>query len=203
MNIYFMRHGETDWNKARRIQGSTDIPLNENGISLAEKVAEKINEEGLKFDIIFSSQLQRARKTADIMNTYSKTQIVVDSRIKEFLFGKAEGATYDDLRNDPKFGSLKNWFLDPENYHAELDAESYESFFGRIKAFLEDQIEPNEKKYKNVLIVCHGGVVRGLLKVMLGWSIQRFAETKIPNCGLNLVELKDGKYSLKYTAKEW
>ncbi len=198
-----MRHGETDWNKARRIQGSTDIPLNENGISLAEKVAEKINEEGLKFDIIFSSQLQRARKTADIMNTYSKTQIVVDSRIKEFLFGKAEGATYDDLRNDPKFGSLKNWFLDPENYHAELDAESYESFFGRIKAFLEDQIEPNEKKYKNVLIVCHGGVVRGLLKVMLGWSIQRFAETKIPNCGLNLVELKDGKYSLKYTAKEW
>ena len=203
MNIYFMRHGETDWNRERRIQGSTDIPLNQNGINLAQKVSRRIHENGIYFDLIFTSQLIRARKTAEIMNQFSHSEIIVDTRIKEFLFGQAEGATYDDLRNDPKFGSLKNWFLDPQNYHAELGAESYEQFFGRIHSFLEEQIKPRESSCSDVLIVCHGGVVRGLLKVMLGWSVQRFAETKIPNCGLNLVELKNGDYNLIYTAREF
>ncbi len=203
MNIYFMRHGETDWNKIRRIQGSTDIPLNQNGIDLAEKVSKKIHESGIHFDLIFSSQLIRAKKTAEIMNQYSNAEIIIDSRIKEFLFGQAEGHTYDELRTNPKFGNLKNWFLDPQNYHAELGAESYEDFFSRIEDFLNDQIKPRENQFENVLIVCHGGVVRGLMKVMLNWSIQRFAETKIPNCGLNLIELKNGEYTLKFAAKEF
>ncbi|MBQ1628440.1 MAG: histidine phosphatase family protein [Treponema sp.] len=202
MNIYFMRHGETDWNSIRKIQGSTDIPLNQNGIDLAEKVSKAVYEKGLIFDSVYSSPLQRALKTAQIMTSHYDVEIKIDPRIKEFLFGQAEGVTYDELRVNPKFSSLKNWFLDPANYHAELGAESYEDFFGRINDFLETEIKPLEGKAENVLIVCHGGVVRGLFKVMCGWSIEHFAQVKIPNCGLNLVSLKDGKYSMVYSAKE-
>lgn len=201
MQVYFMRHGQTDWNRELRIQGTTDIPLNKNGIEVAEITAKNVFEAGIRFDLIYSSPLVRAKKTAQIMNEYQKVSIVTDSRIAEFDFGQAEGVTYDVLKTEPKFSMLKNWFLDPEHYVAELGAESYNSFFKRLNDFLENEIKPLENKLNSVLIVCHGGVVRGLLKVMLNWDITKFAQTKIPNCGLNLVLLKNGSFMLDYTAK--
>ena len=68
MKVYFMRHGETDWNIVKRLQGTTDIPLNENGISLAKISAENMKNAGIQFDEIFSSPLNRAVHTAEIIN---------------------------------------------------------------------------------------------------------------------------------------
>lgn len=201
MNVYFMRHGETDWNKEQRIQGSTDIPLNQNGIDLAEETAKNLFKDGITFRRIYTSPLIRAQATAQIMNRYSGAQIKLDERIREFGFGQAEGATYAELRTQERFAHLKNWFLNPAEYKAELGAESYEDFFGRISDFLENEIKPLEGKTDDVLIVCHGGVVRGLLKVMCNWSVLRFSETKIPNCGINLVTLNDGIFTVQYTAR--
>lgn len=201
MQVYFMRHGETSWNKEYRIQGSTNIPLDENGIKLAEVTSKNVFGEGIRFERIYASPLIRAQKTAQIMNEYQKVPIIIDSRIAEFSFGEAEGVTYEVLNKDPKFSMLKNWFLAPERYVAELGAESYDSFFSRLKDFLENEIKPLENKFNTILIVCHGGVVRGLLKEMLNWDISKFSQTKIPNCGLNLVSLKNGIFSLDYTAK--
>ena len=211
MNVYFMRHGETDWNSIKRVQGHTDIPLNQNGISLAEKTSRAVHEAGIKFDLIYTSPLVRAKKTAEIMNLYSKTKIIEDKRIIEFCFGEGEGHTYEEIKTNDYFKNLRNWFLAPENYVAEKGAESYEEFFGRIDSFLETirTIEKegfadesgNESSVENVLIVCHGGVVRGLLKQMLGWSTADFAKTRIPNCGLNLCKLTDGEFAMEYTAK--
>ena len=193
-----MRHGETDWNKELRIQGSTDIPLNENGIKLAEHVSEAVFGADITFDRIFSSPLQRARQTAEIMNKFSKAPIFIDERIREFCFGEAEGVTYEELKTNPKFLNLRNWFLDPENYKAELGAESYVDFFSRIDSFLEDVKKVDSE---NILIVCHGGVVRGLLKEICGWPIAKFASAKIPNCGLNLAKFENGKFTVEYTAR--
>ena len=67
MNLYIMRHGETDWNKLGKLQGSVDIPLNEFGIDLAEKTRDGFRKEGITFDKVFSSPYVRARKTAEIM----------------------------------------------------------------------------------------------------------------------------------------
>lgn len=201
MKVYFMRHGETDWNTVKRLQGTTDIPLNENGISLARISAENMKNAGIQFDEIFSSPLNRAVHTAEIINEKYSCTIKTDERIKEFNFGQAEGHTFDEVKTSPEFISVRNWFLNPSEYTAALGAESYETFFGRLRNFLDEEILPLENKMDSVLIVCHGGVVRGLLKVMLEWSIEKFADTKIPNCGVNLVNLKDGKFSLEYTAK--
>ncbi len=198
MNIYIMRHSETDWNKLLKIQGSTDIPLNQEGIKLAEKVSDSIYRNKIFFDKIYSSPLIRAKKTAEIMNKYSNVSIILDDRLKEFHFGQAEGVSFEELKTNPKFSSLKNWFLDPKNYKAEFGSESYESFFGRIDSFIDDL---KKETFKNILVVCHGGVVRGLLKEISNWSIEQFASVKIPNCGLNLVKYENGKFFVEYTAK--
>lgn len=90
MKVYFMRHGETDWNIVKRLQGTTDIPLNENGISLAKISAENMKNAGIQFDEIFSSPLNRAVHTAEIINEKYSCTIKTDERIKEFNFGQAE-----------------------------------------------------------------------------------------------------------------
>ena len=209
MNIYFMRHGETEWNKEQRIQGSTDIPLNQNGIDLAQKTSDLLYQNNISFDLIYTSPLIRAAKTAEIMNCHSGARIIHEERIKEFVFGEAEGITYTELRTNPKFCNLKNWFLNPIEYKDELGAESFNHFFSRIESFLESLKElekeqqsiAQENQIKNILIVCHGGVVRGLLKVMTNCSVQECAKTKIPNCGINLATLNNGNFKIEYTAR--
>jgi len=67
MQIYLVRHGETDWNRENRLQGQTDIPLNNTGISQAYQLRQKINARNLKFDAVYVSPLQRTLKTAQII----------------------------------------------------------------------------------------------------------------------------------------
>ena len=195
MNIYILRHGETNGNKAGRIQGSTDIPLNENGIRLAEETAE------LQFDIIYASPLSRARKTAEIVRGTHTTEIVIDDRIVEMNFGKAEGMLIKDINEKPENQNLKYCFTIPSKYQAKDGAESYEHIMARAKDFLENELRPLEHTYENVLVVCHGALIRALLLNVLGWDIDRYWEIHQPNCCMNLVTLKDGKFNLAYMEK--
>ena len=105
MNIFFMRHGETSWNTVKRLQGTTDIPLNQNGIELAKKTAVGMYQQGITFQRIYSSPLIRAKQTAEQMNAFSNIEIIEDSRISEFCFGKGEGVLFKDIIEDPKYAA--------------------------------------------------------------------------------------------------
>lgn len=109
MNIYILRHGETNGNKAGRIQGSTDIPLRIRH-ELAKITRDGIEKEGLQFDIIYASPLSRARKTAEIVRGTHTTEIVIDDRIVEMNFGKAEGMLIKDINEKPENQNLKYCF---------------------------------------------------------------------------------------------
>ena len=85
MQIYIIRHGETDWNTKRLLQGATDIPLNQNGIEAARLTAEALKE--IPFDEIYTSPLQRAVQTAEIMRGDRRIPIIKDERLKEISFG--------------------------------------------------------------------------------------------------------------------
>ena len=98
MDLYFIRHGQTDWNKQGRMQGSTDIPLNEVGLKQAQEVAGALLEKGLQFNKILSSPLSRALKTAEIINYKMNTTLEVHPQLKEFNFGKWEGQFSKDLK---------------------------------------------------------------------------------------------------------
>ncbi len=81
MQIYLVRHGETDWNRENRLQGQTDIPLNNTGISQAHQLRQKINARNLKFDAVYVSPLQRTLKTAQII--VPGFPITLDDNLKE------------------------------------------------------------------------------------------------------------------------
>lgn len=93
--LYLFRHGETDWNKELRLQGSTDIPLNETGRTQAQSLQEFFVSNPV--EIVFSSDLSRARETAQIAVAPAATEICFDPRLRETNLGHAEGLTVDEV----------------------------------------------------------------------------------------------------------
>ncbi len=201
MNIFVIRHGETDWNTQFRLQGRTDIPLNDNGRSQAKKTAEGLKAEGICFDAVYSSPLCRAVETAEILSGFSKDKIKTDSRIIEFSFGKAEGTTPAERKENKELSSFNAFFDDTKNYIAPPDAEPLSSALLRTADFWENEIRPLENKCKNVLISTHGGTLQSLLLHIDGRDISQYWSVKIPNCTVNLVSLKNNVFKLEYTAR--
>ena len=138
MVIYLIRHGETDWNTKRLLQGATDIPLNQNGIEVAQLTAEGLRE--VAFDLIFTSPLKRARETAEIIRGERKIPIIPDERLREISFGPYEGlCCQKDGWNipDPDFG---NFFMNPGEYVPPEGGESIRHLCERTTEFLQELI---------------------------------------------------------------
>ena len=148
--IYFIRHGETDYNKEHRYQGHLDIPLNATGIMQAENARDKLS--GFIFDEIYSSPLSRAKKTAEIINEKQGAEIILDDRIKEIFGGTSQGQCLSNWTED----EVKDLYENPKKF----GAESSEEFCERVVSFFKE-IENTDK---NVLIVAHGGVYRAIYK---------------------------------------
>lgn len=193
MKLYIVRHGETDWNKKRLIQGQTDIPLNDNGVFVAQLTADAYKKEGLTFSKVYSSPLKRAYKTAEILvkeNTAANTEIIVDHRLLEFDFGKLEGESLTKVDpNKPDGSVLYQCFYECETYEPTLGGESYYDMIDRSRDFLENEImTKNWEKDENVLVVCHGGVIRGLLCVLLNKPVKDFWDTSHKNLSTSIFE---------------
>ena len=202
MNVYLLRHGETAANKEGRIQGRIDIPLNDYGIELAEVTRDGIQKEGIRFDKIYSSPLIRAVQTATIVRGDREPhQIILDDRIMEMAFGKGESLFIKDIKEKPEHANLKNCFSAPSKYIAKDGAESYEEILARAKDFLGNEIKPLEGTCKNVLVVCHGAMIRALLLNVNGWDIDRYWEIHQPNCCMNLLTLQEGQFEIAYKEK--
>jgi len=157
-SFYFLRHGETDWNKARRLQGMTDVPLNMRGEEQAELA--RVAAVGLGIKSIAVSSLLRARRTAEIVNRDLGLGMTPYDALREFDVGPYEGSTDGSW--------LDHWFADGL-------VEGPESFGDFRKRVLGGMVEALTLDHP-VLIVAHGGVF---------WALQRmlgFAElTHIPN----------------------
>lgn len=189
MIIYLMRHGETEWNKEGRLQGQSDIPLNELGLELAEKTAVGLRD--IRFDAAFSSPLQRALATAETIVGDRKLPVVTDDRLKEIHFGANEGAYFAAAKEDPRH-PLHNFFCRPDRYCPTDGAETFEQARARAKDFLLDRIVPLEASCESVLIVAHGAFNRGILNMVAGIPDRDFWRISLPNCAVSILELKDG-----------
>ena len=116
--LYIMRHGRTDWNDAYKLQGRTDIPLNDAGRRMAQEAAQRYRE--VSFDVCFCSPLIRARETAEIFLKGRDTPILFDDRLKEMCFGVCEGSENVFENRDTPVYTL---FKDPTHYVAPEGAE--------------------------------------------------------------------------------
>ncbi len=146
--IYLIRHGQTDWNLDRRLQGQTDIPLNNNGKEQAEEAAKEIVD--LKIDRIISSDLSRAKETAEIINKKIRKEITFDKRLREVNYGDYEGKLIETIKDE-------DWDVFNQNPEKK-NGESRKHVYERVKSFLQ---EINEEE--NVLVVTHGGALRMML----------------------------------------
>ena len=96
--IYLVRHGQTDWNVEKRLMGLTDISLNESGILQAKLLGKEASQ--LKIDRIFSSNLLRAKETAEIINKFINVDISLDERLKELNYGVIEGKILKEISSE-------------------------------------------------------------------------------------------------------
>ena len=140
--IYIIRHGQTNWNLEGRYAGRIDIPLNDKGIEQAKKIREELK--NIKFDKVFSSPLERAYKTAQII---CDNEIIKDDRIIERSNGELEGKLKTEITTEIDFN-------DPNERNYNI--ESIINFRKWIKSFFEEIT--TDYKGKNILVVTHAGV---------------------------------------------
>lgn len=151
--LYLIRHGETEWNVKRLVQGHTDSKLTKNGIAQARKLAKKFK--NIKIDAIFSSDLTRAKRTAEIVALEKKLAVKTSELLRERRFGKYEGKRFDVLNLLNRLENLSEKNADPELAN---EVENYESLIGRFITFLREV--STAFLGKNILIVTHGGCLK-------------------------------------------
>lgn len=170
MKIYSTRHGQTDFNKRDIVLGSTDIELNETGLSQAEELAEKVA--GLDVDIIIASPMLRAMKTAQFVAEKNGLEIITDNRLREWNYGEYEGKT----RFTEGFAENK------KNFGVKMGktGESLLQLAQRVYSALDDIIKNYSEK--NVLIVSHGGVCRVIEIYFHDMTTAEFENWFMDNC---------------------
>ncbi len=196
MEIYLIRHGETDYNKAKRIQGHCDIALNEYGRELARVTAAGLAD--IPFDIVFTSPLVRASETARIIVGERDIPIIEDIRIQEIGFGEYEGlCSGKQGYNIPDNKAFWNFFFDTENYQVPPGGESFEEVIQRTGEFLQEILSNEEYRDKTILISTHGCALKALLANVTHPAIKDFWGDGVhKNCGVTHLSDVNGKLEI-------
>ena len=190
MRLYMVRHGETDWNKARRIQGQVDIPLNAFGRHLAEETGKGLTD--IPFEVCISSPLGRAVETAELILEGRDVPILTDRRIVEMAFGVWEGGCCSEAEWDlPQ--EFRYFFEAPERYQAPEGGEDFYMVRKRLEDFLTELYQRKEWQDKNILITTHGAALCGILNVIKDKPVSAYWGAGVhKNCAVTEVEVKDG-----------
>lgn len=192
MKLYVIRHGTTDWNEAKRLQGNSNTRLNEKGREMVRKSAEGMKD--IPFDVIYSSPLERAYETAQIIRGNRNIEIIKDDRLMEAGFGIDEGVVFE--KRTP---GCKLFFEDPPSYVPHETAESFESLCARTADFIDAVICPLslEKPDATVLISGHGAMNRALMLHFLHRELKDFwAGAWSNNCSTSIYEINGNRFIL-------
>jgi len=186
LNLYLFRHGQTDWNLQKRIQGHTDIPLNDVGHKQANELAKKFL--SIEIDHIFSSDLLRALATARKLGNFKNIPIKETPLLREAFFGEAEGLYYHQAED--KFGGdlWKNFrMLNLENFEIGFPGgETKKQSVQRMISLINNHII--QENLNNVALSTHGGILKNFLAYMSDFSSPII---EIPNCVLYHVQIKN------------
>lgn len=190
--IYIIRHGQTEKNKAKVLQGRSDVPLNDAGRQQAAEVRERFEREGISFDKIYTSPLVRAVETAQIVAGAAPHQIVtgaapqqfeVDSRLIEMDYGPYEGA---DLTNPAP--EIVTFFSDFVHNPAPKGMEQLVQVVARTGAFVEEV----KGLPSNILVSTHAIAMKGILEYLTPSSQGAYWSTYIGNCAVYVAECRGG-----------
>ncbi len=184
MKLILVRHGETEWVRQGRYQGSSDIPLNRRGILQARAVAKVLKEE--KPTVIYSSQLLRTHQTAHEIAKTCRKEITVDKRLNELCFGDWEG--HQHVRIHQKFPKASIAWYEAKWNSCPPGGESLKSLDRRISSFLTDLSQHYSTDSTHIL-VSHGGPIRMFLVRILKIAPTVFWTIRIDPASISTIHL--------------
>lgn len=190
-SLYVVRHGQTEWNVAKRYLGRTDLSLTEQGLSEAKKLARHLTD--FSFSQAYCSDMIRTRQTAELILAEQGLEPVSTCKLRELDFGKWEGLTYAEITKQYP-NQAKLWA------HGGLDmqptgGESLFELTARVNSWLEELVSENPKG--NVLIVTHGGPLRILLCLLLGLPAERYWQFSTSTGSLAILDIYSGQGILR------
>jgi len=194
--LCLIRHGETNWNAERRLQGHTDIPLNTKGLQQARQMAQALKTTKLLFDVLYTSDLQRAADTANAIVELFGVEARVDSALRERHFGALQGLTIQEAS-----------LLQPEIWQAHITrdlehelegGESIEQFALRVQNVL-DKIQ-EQHSGKTILLVSHGGTLDMMYRIASKQALRAERVASVPNASLNWITHQQG---VGWSVEKW
>lgn len=193
-----IRHGETDWNRERRLQGHLDIPLNRRGLQQAEQLASALIRQQLQFAALHVSELTRARQTATAISRQLGLPLQTHPALKERHYGAFQGRTFDEAREHiPHVYQLHQ----QRDLHFDLQGgESLHNFQQRIMHCMQQLAERHSGE--QILVVSHGGVLEMVHRTASGQGLSGSRDFPIPNAALNWVIYRDGGWEIEKWADQ-
>ena len=184
LRIYLARHGQTDWNVERRLQGGTDTALNETGLTQAAKLAEWLK--AIRLDMVYSSTLSRSRDTAEIARGEDPLRSMAG--LSERRVGKFEGKWLDRRKDPATVEEYPKRSRDPDD---ELDGGgSLNQFYARVRAAIGEI--RSQHSSGAILIVGHGVANQMILRTLFGLTLEQATSIRQANDELYLIELNAG-----------
>ena len=190
-SVIFLRHGQAKNNIERILTGRTpNVPLTEKGIEQAEKTAKFL--EQMNISAIYSSPIERAKHTAEIVAQHNSLDVTIDERLIELDMGKFTGVPYDDI-----FTSHGNVFM--KFYNGELEiahngVETFSQVKKRVLSIVDHVIEKHPDQ--NVVLVTHMDPIKAMLSTIVDLSPTNLFELIIANASLNIFREYNRKFSI-------
>jgi alpha-ribazole phosphatase/probable phosphoglycerate mutase len=195
--LYLIRHGETEGAESKRYKGHIDVPLSENGIAQMKRLSRHITREGL--NAVYSSDLIRAQKSAEIIAEPFGLKPVIMDILKERSFGVWEGMTFDEIEAVyPE--EFRAWGKDPLRFsplNGETTIEVRARAMKALDLILNSRLNPADSARsgsgdRSVAVVSHGGIIRIMLCELLGVPLENLFRIEQDFSALNVIEFWNG-----------
>ena len=195
LEIYFVRHGETEWNQKGMLQGKKNSPLTEEGKNQAVKLRDALKD--VKFDGIYSSPMGRASLTAEIIRGDREQAMFTIPELREMSFGDMEGRKktefeelYPEEYNNLWTNALK---YDPSPFNGETFQEVDERVMGALGHLVNAHSEGGR-----ILVVSHGMTLKNIFTHVWGHGLDKYWEDPVPqNTSLSIVSYSNGEYRME------
>jgi probable phosphoglycerate mutase len=191
VELFCVRHAETNWNAEGRIQGCEDTILSERGRLQADSLAARLCQES--FDVCYSSDLQRSLQTAHAINHFHRKHIHTDERLRERHFGVFQGSTLTEVEQEQfdlyqQFSQRSPEFVIPEG-------QSWRQKFEQVAEFMDDMLEWHVGQ--RILVLTHGGCLYCMAHAVLGIPLDRVVPMRCDNTSICVFAFETGRWILR------
>ncbi len=190
LELWCVRHGETEFNKENRIQGCMDTELSDHGRRQIVHVGNRLK--SVQFDAVYSSDLKRAHETARAINQHHDHEVQLDQRLRERHFGVFQGLTQNEITE--QMPDLSVYFETRDPAFQIPDGQSRFQKLEQVQAFMHDMKERHAGE--RILTVTHGGVVYSMIHHVLGIPLDRDIPGDCTNTSITVFQFESQRWVL-------